>query len=203
MNSLLQHEQLWWYVARSGGIVALLLTGLSVIWGLALSTRITQGAPSPKWLLALHSWLGGLSVTFTGVHIFGLIADSYVDFGWADVLIPFASSWQPAAVAWGVVSMYLLVAVQLTSLLRKRIPRRWWKAVHLSSWFLFWSGLLHGITAGTDAAHPIYVAVTSLMTLLIVFLTGFRVLSSRRGKRPRVSAAPLEASSPVAVDAVQ
>ncbi len=28
--------EIWWYVARSGGIVALVLTGLAVIWGLAL-----------------------------------------------------------------------------------------------------------------------------------------------------------------------
>ena len=104
-------------------------------------------------------------------------------FGVAEILVPFASDWKPGAVAWGVVSMYLLVAVQLTSLMMRRIPRTWWKRVHMTSWVLFWTGLIHGVTAGTDASHPLYVAVTALMTLLVVFLTTFRILASRR--RPR------------------
>ncbi len=178
MNSVLQHEQLWWFVARSGGIVALVLTGLSVIWGLALSTKVMDRTPSPKWLLALHRWLGGLSVTFTAVHIAGLVFDSFVQFGITDILVPFASAWKPAAVAWGIVSMYLLVAVQLTSVFMKRIKKSWWKRIHMSSWVLFWTGLIHGITAGTDASHPIYVAVTGVMTLAVIFLTAVRILAT-------------------------
>ena len=34
------NEQLWWYVARSGGIVAWALLAASVLWGLALSTKV-------------------------------------------------------------------------------------------------------------------------------------------------------------------
>lgn len=179
------NEQLWWYVARSGGITALVLTGLSVIWGLALSTKVMNGAPAPKWLLALHRRLGALSVIFTAIHVIALIADSYVSFGLADVLIPFASDWKPGAVAWGIVSMYLLIAVQVSSMLMKRIPRKVWKAIHLSTWLLFWTGLIHGITAGTDAAHPVYVAVTGTMTLLITFLTGYRIFHAKRRRLPR------------------
>lgn len=193
-NDILQHEQLWWWVARSGGIVALVLTGLAVIWGLALSTKVMQGTPTPKWLLSLHRWLGGLSVTFTGVHIAALVLDSYVHFGVAEILVPFASEWQPGAVAWGVVSMYLLVAVQLTSVFMKRLPRTWWKRIHMTSWLLFWTGLVHGVTAGTDAAHPVYVGVTGLMTMLVIFLTSYRILASRRRLRradvPRADAVP-------------
>ena len=193
-NDILQHEQLWWWVARSGGIVALVLTGLAVIWGLALSTKVMQGTPTPKWLLSLHRWLGGLSVTFTGVHIAALVLDSYVHFGVAEILVPFASEWQPGAVAWGVVSMYLLVAVQLTSVFMKRLPRTWWKRIHMTSWLLFWTGLVHGVTAGTDAAHPVYVGVTGLMTMLVIFLTSYRILASRRRPRradvPRADAVP-------------
>ena len=188
MNSVLQHEQLWWFVARSGGIVALVLTGLSVIWGLALSTKVMAGTPSPKWLLALHRWLGGLSVTFTAVHIAGLVFDNYVSFGLTDILVPFASAWKPAAVAWGIVSMYLLLAVQLTSVFMKRIKRSWWKRIHMSSWLLFWTGLIHGITAGSDAGHPLYVAVTGVMTLAVVFLTAVRIMGNRRSPKVVVNA---------------
>lgn len=174
------NEQLWWYVARSGGITALVLTGLAVIWGLMLSTRLMTGAVAPKWLLALHRSLGGLSVAFTGVHMAALMADSYVSFGLTDLFVPLASNWKPGAVAWGIVSMYLLVAVQITSMFMSRIPRRWWKGIHMASWILFWTGLVHGATAGTDSSHLLYVAVTGTMTVLVLFLTGFRILAPRR-----------------------
>lgn len=189
MNPLVaQTEELWWYVARSGGIVALLLTGMSVIWGLALSTKVMDGTPSPKWLLSMHKWLGGLSVTFTGIHVLALVLDSYVHFGITDILIPFASDWQPGAVAWGIVTTYLLLAVQVSSMLMKRIPRRWWKSIHMTSWLLFWTGLVHGITAGTDASHPIYIAVTATMTLLVLFLTIARSLTAKKRRRGSRSA---------------
>lgn len=183
MNNLVSNEQLWWYVARSGGITALVLTGLSVIWGLALSTKVMQGTPKPKWLLSLHRWLGGLSVTFSAVHIAALVADSYVSFGLTDILVPYASDWKPGAVAWGIVSMYLLVAVQASSMLMKRLPRRFWKGIHMSSWLLFWSGVIHGATAGTDATNPIYVLLVGTITILITWLTGVRILASRKARR--------------------
>jgi DMSO/TMAO reductase YedYZ heme-binding membrane subunit len=131
-------------------------------------------------------------VLFTGIHVAALVADTTVAFGWADVLIPFASSWNPAAVALGVVAGYLLVAVQLSSMLMKRLPRRMWKWIHLSSYGLFWLGIAHGATAGTDAGHPLYIAATAVTTLVVVFLTTYRSLASRRRSRPlrRARAAP-------------
>ncbi|MGI9614016.1 MAG: ferric reductase-like transmembrane domain-containing protein [Acidimicrobiales bacterium] len=191
MNELLTNEQLWWYVARSGGIVALILTGLSVIWGLLVSTKAMQGTPSPKWLLSLHKYLGGLAVSFTGVHIAALMLDSYVQFGVTDILVPFASDWKPGAVAWGVVSMYLLIAVQASSLMMKRLPRKVWKWIHMSSWLLFWSGLIHGITAGTDAGNPVYILATGTLTALVSFLTLFRVFTSRMTRRAIESRTPV------------
>ena len=76
-----------WYVAASG-ILAWLLLSASVIWGLLLSTHLLQRRPSPRWLLDLHRFLGGLAVTFVGVHVLGLVADNYIHFGVADVLVP-------------------------------------------------------------------------------------------------------------------
>ncbi len=177
-------EQIWWYTARASGIVALGLAALAVLWGLLFSTRLLQGKPSPQWLLDLHRFLGGLAVAFTAVHLTALMADSYVNFTLLDFLIPFASDWQPLPVAYGVVGMYLLVAVQGTSLMMKRLPRRVWKWVHLTSYGMLWTGLIHGLTAGTDAAHPLYVIGTTLVVGATVWLTAFRIVT-RRKLRPR------------------
>ena len=101
MNNRLFAEQVWWYVARSGGLVALALSGASVLWGLLLSTRYLERVVRPKWLLDLHKLLGAFTVIFTVIHVAALMLDSYVAFGLVDVLVPFASSSRPGAVAWG------------------------------------------------------------------------------------------------------
>ena len=184
--------ELWWYTARAGGIVALGLTSASVIWGLLYSTRILSGRPSPAWLLDLHRFLGGASVVFTLVHVVALMADSYVSFGLTDVLVPYASAWKPGAVAAGVVAFYLLVAVQLTSMVMKRLPRRLWKWIHLSSYGLFWLGIVHGAMAGTDAGNPLYVGATVGTIGVVLGLIVQRALTARR-LRPTLEPEPADA----------
>lgn len=176
-------EQIWWYVARSGGIVALFLAFASVLWGLLLTTRLLQGRPSPRWLLDLHRFLGGATVVFTAIHVAGLMLDSYVSFGWSDVLVPLAADWKPGAVAWGVVAMWLLVAVEVTSLLMRHLPRRLWRFVHFGSYAMAWTGLVHGALAGTDAANRLYAYGAALVTLAVFYLTAFRILAVRRAAR--------------------
>jgi DMSO/TMAO reductase YedYZ heme-binding membrane subunit len=176
-------EQLAWYVARASGIVALALTTFAVAWGLLFTTRLLQGRPSPKWLLNMHRFLGGFAVTFTAIHVGALVADTYVAFGPIDLLVPFAASWKPEPVAWGVVGMYVLLAVEVTSLVMKRLPRKLWRAVHFASYAMFWLAVVHGARAGTDAAEPAYVVGTSGAVLAVVFLTAYRVITVRKARR--------------------
>ena len=178
-------EQVWWHVARAGGIVALALTGAAVVWGLLLSTRVMQGTPTLAWLLSVHRFLGALTVAFTGLHVAGLVSDSHVHFGWVEVLVPFTSSWRPSAVAAGVVAMYLLAAIQISSLMMRRLPRRWWRTIHQSSFALFLVSIVHGVTAGTDAANPLYVLGTGSLVLIVTYLTILRILIRRRAQPRR------------------
>jgi DMSO/TMAO reductase YedYZ heme-binding membrane subunit len=140
-------SQMWWYMARSGGVVAWALSAISVVWGLLLSSRVLKRR--------IHRFLGGLAVVFTGIHVTGLLLDPKVPFGLADVLVPFASSWHPGAVAWGVVAFYLLIAVEVTSLLRRRIGERVWRSVHYCGFAVFLCGTIHGLKAGTDVENPL------------------------------------------------
>lgn len=183
------NDKTWWYVARAGGITAWALLAWVTLWGLTLSTRIARGKVSPAWLLDLHRHLGGLAVIFTGLHVGGVVADSFVDFGWADVLVPFASSWRPAPVAAGVVATYLLLAVEMTSLLQRRLPRRWWRRIHGTSLPLFLLSTVHLLTAGTDVASPLLrVGAASVLTAFILLMAYRGVIALFPG--PRRQSAP-------------
>jgi predicted ferric reductase len=158
-----------WYVARSSGIVAWALVVATIAWGLLLATKVLGRRPTPAWVLSLHRYLGALTLAFVGVHVAAIVLDTYTDFGITDVLVPFTGSWHPVAVAWGIVGLYLLVAIELTSLLRHRMSKRAWHAVHLLSYFLFATTTVHMLTAGTDAKALIASTATVLLGIAAVF----------------------------------
>src|SRR5260221_3231931 len=144
-------SNLSWYVARSSGIVAWALIVATIVWGLLLATKVLGRRPGPAWLLSLHRYLGALAVVFVGVHVGAVLLDTYTNFGITNVLVPFTGSWHPLAVAWGIVGLYLLPAIEITSLPRSRISKRAWHTVHLLSYFLFATTTVHMLSAGTDA----------------------------------------------------
>ena len=186
------NEQTWWYLARASGIVAMTLLVASLVWGVLLATRVLKPHDRPAWLLDVHRWLGGLALVMTGLHLAGLALDGYVRFGPRELLVPGASDYRPVAVAVGVVSMYLLVAVEVTSLLRRRLPARVWHGVHLASYALVWGATVHAGLAGTDVTNRAYQAVALMLTIAAVVATVVRLLGLGRGSPRR--AAPSRAA---------
>ena len=193
-------SQLTWYAARAAGIVAWALAAGSVVWGLALSTRATGRKPRPAWLFDLHRFLGGLALVFTAIHVVAIVADTYVHFGLINVLVPFTGTWHPAAVAWGIVAFYLLLAVELTSLARAHVSKRLWRRVHFASFVLFAASTVHALSAGTDTGSRAFVLSVVAACGLVAALTAVRILRTlgRRGRAPgqvaRQARAGLEAA---------
>jgi hypothetical protein len=175
--------QTWWHLARTAGLVAWALISASVIWGLLLSTRVLGRRPTRPWLLAMHRYLAALAIGATAVHVIALLADSYIQFRIIDVLVPMASPWRPGALTWGIIALYLLLIVEITSLVADRMPRRVWWAIHLSSFVLFTLGTIHGLQAGTDAGNALVRIVTIVGIAEVVFVLGVRVVYGRRGWR--------------------
>lgn len=181
--------QFWWYLTRASGIVAWLMLTFSVIWGILLSTKAFPEQRRPKWLLSLHRWLAALTLWFLAIHLVALVADSYVTFGLADIAVPYASDWKPGAVALGILSAWLLVAIEVTSLVMKRLPRKFWRAVHLSSYVVFWLTSMHAAFAGTDATSWLYRGGAVASILAVVWALMYRV-ANRRSVRRSLLAVP-------------
>ena len=174
------NETFWWFVARSSGIIALVLLVATVVRGVLLRTRVLKPHDRPAWLLELHKWLGGTALVMTGFHMLGLLLDGYIGHGPAELFVPGASGYRTVGVAVGVVSFYLLVAVQVTSSLRSRLSRRAWHAIHLSSYGLIWGAAIHAGMAGTDVVNRVYRVVALLLTSIVVVATSVRILMPGR-----------------------
>jgi DMSO/TMAO reductase YedYZ heme-binding membrane subunit len=100
-----------------------------------------------------------------------------------NVLVPLTGSWHPVAVAWGIVGLYALLAVELTSLARARISKRLWRRVHFASFALFVVTTIHALTAGTDRGSPPFVIAVVATCLVVVALTGVRVTRAGTARR--------------------
>jgi len=184
------NPQFWWYVSRATGLVAWALAAFSVLWGMALATRALGAKPKAPWLLDLHRFVGGLTVLFVAAHLGALVADSYVEFGVADLLVPMASDWKPGPVTWGIVALYGLLAVELSSLLMRRLPKRLWHGIHLTSYLVFLGATVHLVTAGTDASNPVVILAVVGSLALTAFFAVYRWVgpgraASVRSSRPR------------------
>lgn len=190
--AILASTKVWWYVSRSAGIVGWALCTASVLWGLALATRALGRKPSAPWLLDLHRFLGGLAVVFVGVHMVSLMIDPFVRFTVGDLLVPFASTqYKPGAVAWGIVAFYLLVAVEITSLLKKRLPQRLWRQVHLTSYVLYAFATVHLLTAGTDRFNPLLRWAVLISVGAVVFFSAYRLIGPGRAASVRSASRPV------------
>ena len=169
-------EQVWWYATRAAGLMTWSTAIASVIVGLLLSLRAIRSRTGP-WALDLHRFLGGLTVVFLVTHLVTLWADSYVEFGWRELLVPGESAYETQAVAWGVVAAWIIVAVEITSILRKHLGTRVWRVVHWTSLLAVAGGTVHGLEVGSDAEHPVVWAVAGGGSIAIIVLGAVRLRS--------------------------
>lgn len=177
--------KLSWYVARSSGIVSWILLAASTMWGMLLGMRVLNRHTAPGWLLDLHRYLGALSIVFIGIHVAGLVGDNWLHVGWSEVTIPMASTYRPGAVAYGIVGMYLLIAIELTSLVKAKIPRRLWRSVHLLSIPLFILSTVHAVLSGTDTRGRRYELLTVCTLTAVVVVLLLRLTTAKTARTPR------------------
>ncbi len=165
-----------WYTARGSGLVAWGLVTASVLYGLLHASRATR-RPRPAWVLDLHRNLAALACIFTLIHIGALVLDDFIGFGAREILVPYASKFKPQAVAYGVVSLYLLAAVQVSSMAMRFLPRKVWHAMHLSSYVTFALTTLHMMQVGTDRKSQITRAVAAAALTAVMLATVWRVIA--------------------------
>ena len=185
--------QFWRWFVRSTGIVAWLLITITVSWGLLLSTRLIDRRSAPAWLLDVHRFVGALTLMCTGLHLAGIAADRSLHFRAVDLFVPGITGWRPARVC-GITAMYLLVAVEGTSLLMRRLPRRLWRAVHGASFVSFLGVSLHGGIVGTDRTNRLYAATAVVCIEAVAFLVTYRLVAGRRVHR-RATRTPARSTS--------
>lgn len=148
-----------WYLARAGGVVAYVLITAAVVAGVALAGR-ARVPGFPRFAVEdLHRFLGLLAGVFVTAHVAGILVDRTVPFSLGQALVPFTASYRPLWTGSGVVAMELLVALAVTNRLRRRMPYRLWRAVHMLNYLVWAAATVHGVMSGSDRDQPWLIAL--------------------------------------------
>ena len=177
-----------WYLTRGTGVVTLVLFTLTVTIGVANYKRF-ETSRIPRFVVdGVHRNAALLSVTFLVIHIATTLLDGYVPIHLVDVVVPFGAAYKPLWLGFGAIAFDLLLAVALTSALRRRLGHRVWRGVHWAAYAAWPVALIHGLGMGTDR-HAHWMLVLTGACVLIVALAGLVRLTEpdARPSVPRVT----------------
>lgn len=170
---------LLWYVTRAAAVSAYITLTATVILGLARSLARVGRLRNTRilWILdEAHPYLALLTTAFIALHLLALLFDPLIPFAPLNLLLPIAEPYRPFAVDLGVLSLYAMAVVLLSSWLRRYITHARWRALHYTSFVAFALVSLHGILAGSDAGATwmrlVYLAgigIVMALTLLRMF----------------------------------
>jgi sulfoxide reductase heme-binding subunit YedZ len=173
----------YWYLTRGSGFISLALFSVAFTLGLLTAGRLV----SPRWprfvTESLHRSVSLIAVCMVFVHVSTIVLDSYVKIGVLDTVIPFISAYLPFWVGLGAIAFDVIIALILTSLLRTRLNRFWWRAVHWLAYLGYPVALAHTIGIGTDRVWvlgAVAVSVFMVLTAGVYRVAGWRRITVRR-----------------------
>jgi sulfoxide reductase heme-binding subunit YedZ len=166
----------YWYLARGTGVVSLLLLTASVVIGILNSERYA----APRWprfaVDRIHRDVSLLVLAVLLVHIVTSVLDSFAPITLLDGVIPFISAYRPLWLGLGALAFDVLLAVAITSMLRRRIGFRAWRAVHWAAYASWPVAVVHGLGTGTDAVSSWMLVITVACTAAALGAVVVRVL---------------------------
>jgi Ferric reductase like transmembrane component len=140
----------YWYLTRGTGTIALILLTLSIALGVANIRRLrTENVP--RFVIErVHRNISLLAMAFVAIHILTSVLDRFAPVTVANAVIPFSGSYRPLWLGFGAVAFNLLIAVVITSLLRRRFGYRAWRVTHWAVYASWPLAFLHGLGTGSD-----------------------------------------------------
>jgi sulfoxide reductase heme-binding subunit YedZ len=156
-----------WYATRASGIVALLLLTVTMLLGLTTTTR----ARARNWpgfaQQEIHRRLSMIAMVFVGIHVLTSVLDTFVSISWVATVVPFTASYNPFWTGIGTVSLDLMVAVFVSSLLRSRMKPGTWRGLHWLAYACWPVALAHTFGMGTDAGESWVIGLGILCALSV------------------------------------
>ncbi len=180
------NSTVFWYASRATGVVALVLLTVVFAIGIAIS-RQSKVPGLPRFAVTeLHRNLSLLAVAFVGVHVLTAVLDSYVDIPALAIVIPFTSGYERFWLGLGAIAFDMILAMIVTSLVRGRLNRTAWRAIHLIAYLCWPVAFLHGLYASGDLRQGPLLDIALGCAVIVAGAVTWRLLSVAR-RPPRAS----------------
>jgi methionine sulfoxide reductase heme-binding subunit len=163
---------LFWITSRAAGTVALVASSLAVGVGLLMSTRFKKGR-GPD-LRVVHEVLSLSTLAAIAVHGLTLLGDTFMHPSFADVAVPFASSYKTLWTSTGIVAGWGLAILGLSYYARKQIGPRRWRTAHRFTAVAWLCGIVHSLGEGTDAGQTWFLAMIGIVVIPALFMLATR-----------------------------
>jgi methionine sulfoxide reductase heme-binding subunit len=177
------------------GVISLVLLTSVVMLGVLVNRQGRLPGLSAFAGLSLHRFVSLLAVGFLALHILTAIAEPLAGVGPAAAVIPFVAADKPVWLGLGTVSFDLMAALIVTSLLRRRIGRRCWRAVHWLAYACWPAALAHSIGSNPDMRSGRLLDLAAACVVAVLAAVGWRLAGPvhavpRAGRVPALTAAP-------------
>ena len=184
--------QALWYLTRGTGAVTLIGLSLSVVLGMADVGR-WHSRRWPRFVVdGLHRNVSlGVLVLLAG-HVVTTLLDGYAPIGVLNVVVPFTGAYRPIWLGLGALALDVLVAVNVSSMLRGRLGHRAWRTIHWAAWACWPLAVVHGLGTGTDSAGTWMLILTAVCVLVVIAAAAARTAGGWPAQR-RVRAGALAA----------
>jgi methionine sulfoxide reductase heme-binding subunit len=170
----------FWYASRATGIIALLLFSATLVLGLVV-TRQGRLPGLPRFAVtSLHRNLSLLALALVVVHVLTAVLDSYVRIPLVAAVIPLASGYERFWLGLGALALDLILALICTSLIRGRLPRSWWRPIHLCAYLCWPVAFLHGLGAARDLRQGLLLALAAGCAVLVLAAVTWRLANAAR-----------------------
>ncbi len=191
----------YWYLTRGTGAVALVLLSASVVLGVLGSVRFAVAPRWPRFAIdTLHRDVSLMVLALLAVHILTSVLDSFAPIALTDAVVPFAGRYRPLWLGLGALSFDILLALTITSLLRRRVGYRRWRLVHWLAYASWPVAVLHGLGTGSDTKVWWMLALTGVCVGAVTIAMLVRISRSRFARASlRAPAVALTLAAPVAL----
>lgn len=121
-----------------------------------------------------------MAVAFTAIHVLTAVIDTFVSIPATAAVIPFTSSYERFWLGLGAISFDIMLALVVTSLLRRHLSRGVWRAVHLLAYVSWPVAFFHSIYSSKDLQRGPLLILAVVCALAVVAAVAWRLAAAAR-----------------------
>ena len=148
---------------------------LSVVLGIG----VRSGRPLftlPRFGVAdVHRFVALAATLLVALHMGLLFLDPYAKLRLIDFVVPFLGAYRPLWQGLGTVAFDVLIVVIITSLLRRRLGLRIFRAVHWTTYLLWPIAMAHSLGNGTDTGRIWFLGFAGVCTVMVAVALVWRL----------------------------